>query len=311
MTLLLDIRFPVWMKEEELRDLLAPHLPGVRIQCGIGTESAPDVVMVATVKLHPGVVKALPNLKLVQKLGAGVDGIVRDPDLPPDVRVTRLRPDAAAQEIAEYCVAYVLRDQRNLQFHAASAAERTWQQKPPRRSPETVVGVLGLGHIGTRTAQAFASLGFKVIGWSRSAKTIDGVECRFGEAALSPLLSECDYIASVLPSTPNTRGLFDADRLSAMKPGAVLINVGRGDLIIEEDLIAAIESGHLGGAVLDVFREEPLPADHPLWQNDKITITPHVSGWSLDGGLLDVAENYKRLTAGGALLHEVNRQEGY
>ena len=165
----------------------------------------------------------------------------------------RLRPDAPAHEIAEYCVAYVLRDQRNLRFHDDKATQNAWQQKAPRRTPDTCVGVLGLGHIGSRTAHYFAALGFRVIGWSRSPKTIEGVDCRHGDAALAELLPDCDYIASVLPSTPNTRDLFDADRLSSLKPGAVLINVGRGDLIVEEDLISALDAGSLGGAVLDVL----------------------------------------------------------
>lgn len=311
MTLLLDIRYALWMKEEDLRDILQPLLPDVTIKCGPPKSADTDIVMLAAVKLHPGVATHLPNLKLVQKLGAGVDGIVRDPDLPAHVRVTRLRPDAAALEIAEYCVAYVLRDQRNLDFHAGNAAKGQWQQKAPRRTPSTRVGVLGLGHIGARTAKAFSSLGFQVMGWSRTAKSIDGVDCRHGDDALTDILTQCDYIASVLPSTPRTRDFFDADRLALLKPGAVLINVGRGDLIVEEDLVSALDRGHLGGAVLDVFRQEPLPADHAFWSHDKITITPHVSGWRLDDGLGDVAENYKRLSSGQALLHEVDRTEGY
>lgn len=311
MTLLLDIRYPLWMKEEDLRDILQPQLPGVTIKCGPLTGPDPEIDMVAVVRLYPGVAAHLPNLKLVQKLGAGVDGIVRDPDLPAHVRVARLRPDAAAQEIAEYCVAYVLRDQRNLDFHADNATKGQWQQKAPRRSPDTRVGVLGLGHIGARTAKAFSSLGFQVLGWSRTAKSIDGVDCRHGDDTLADILAQCDYIASVLPSTPRTRNFFDADRLALLKPGAVLINVGRGDLIVEEDLVAALDAGHIGGAVLDVFRLEPLPADHAFWAHDRITVTPHVSGWHLDGGLGDVAENYRRLASGQALLHEVNRTEGY
>jgi len=311
MALLLDIRYPLWMQEAALRDVLQPLLPGVTIKCGPLTSEDTDIVMVAVVKLHPGVAAHLPNLKLVQKLGAGVDGIVRDPDLPAHVRVTRLRPDAAAREIAEYCAAYVLRDQRNLDFHATGAANGQWLQKAPRRTPETRVGVLGLGHIGARTAKVFAALGFQVMGWSRTAKSIDGVDCRYGDEALTEILAQCDYVASVLPSTPRTRDFFNAERLALLKPSAVLINVGRGDLIVEDDLVTALDAGHLAGAVLDVFRQEPLPADHEFWSHDKITVTPHVSGWHLDGGLDDVAENYKRLVSGQALLHEVNRTEGY
>ncbi len=311
MALLIDIRDPDWMSEEALRDILVPLLPGVTIHCSIGKETLPDVKVLAAVKLYPGVAGKLPNLQLVQKLGAGVETMVGDPDLPQGVRVTRLKPNSAAQEIAEYCLAYVLRDQRNLLSHATDAARQTWNPVPPRKNSETTVGVLGLGHIGGRTARIFAGLDFRVLGWSRSLKSIDGVDCRCGEDTLPELLSQCDYVASILPSTPQTRNLFDASLISKLKPGAVLINAGRGDLIVDDDLIHTLKSGHLGGAVLDVFREEPLPRDHPFWFCENLTITPHVSGWHIDGGLDDVAANYLRLSQGQPLLHEVDRQAGY
>jgi glyoxylate/hydroxypyruvate reductase A len=173
------------------------------------------------------------------------------------------------------------------------------------------VGILGLGQIGSHTARAFAALGFQVLGWSRSPKFVEGVDCRHGPDALAPLLGVCDYAISMLPSTPATRDLFDAGMLAALKPGAWLINVGRGDLIVEADLLAALDGGRLAGAVLDVFREEPLPPDHPFWRHPRITITPHVSGWRLTGGLEQVAENYRRLQAGDPILHEVDRDAGY
>lgn len=311
MALLIDVQAPEWMSNEELRDFLRPLLPGVDIRCAPELGEASQIEMLAGVKLAPGMARALPNLRLVQKLGAGVDGFVGDPDLAPRVRVARLKPDTAAQEISEYCVAYVLREQRNLRFHAERQGARAWEVRPPRRTPETTVGVLGLGHIGGRTARAFAALNFRVLGWSRGAKAIEGVDCRHGPAALNPLLGACDYVASVLPSTAATRDLFDRKTLSAMKPGAWLLNVGRGDLIVEADLLAALDSGRLAGAVLDVFRREPLPAAHPFWDHPKVTITPHVSGWRLTGGLEDVAENYRRLRAGRPLLHEVDRKAGY
>ena len=311
MALLLDVRDPAWMREEDLRDLLAPQLPDVPIYCGLA-EAEPDrVKMVAVVGLRPGVAAQLPALQLVQKLGAGVETIMRAADLPPQVRVARLKPQSAAQEIAEYCLAYVLRDQRQLLRYEADTQAKRWDPVPPRQAGKTTVGVLGLGHIGAEVARRFARLDFRVLGWSRSLKTVEGVTCSAGLEALPAMLATCDHVISVLPSTPETRDLFDAQRLAQMKSGARLINVGRGDLIVEEDLLAALDSGHLAGAVLDVFRQEPLPPDHPFWSHDKITVTPHVSGWHLDDGLLDVAENYKRLIAGAPLLHEVDRRAGY
>jgi glyoxylate/hydroxypyruvate reductase A len=311
MSLWIDIRDPNWMREEELYDLLAPHLPGVTIHTGEPQGNHEDVTMLAAIKLHPGVASKFPNLQLVQKLGAGVDTMVRDPDLPAQVRITRLKPDGPAREIAEYCLAYVLRNQRHLQQYETDSSAARWQPVAPRESPKTTIGVLGLGHIGARTARTFAALDFRVIGWSRSEKTIGGVDCRWGDEALPGLLGECDYVASILPSTDKTRDLFDAQLLSSMKPNAVLINAGRGDLIVEDDLITALQQGHLSGAVLDVFKQEPLPPEHPFWQHPKITVTPHVSGWHLDGGLLDIAENYKRLCGGQPLINEIDRSAGY
>ena len=311
MALLIDIGQPDWMKDEELRDALAPMLPDVPIHCGPPGGVMEDVVMLAVSTLRRQIAPSLPNLKLVQKLGAGVETIVNSPDLPPTVRVTRLKPDTPAKEIAEYCLAYVLRDQRNLLQHAADAANRVWNSFGPKKTAEATVGVLGLGHIGGRTAQLFSSLGYRTLGWSRSAKQIDGVECRHGMAALPELLAECDYVASILPSTADTTDLFDAEMLGHMKAGSMLINAGRGTLIVDGDLTRALEAGKPAHAVLDVFRQEPLPADHPFWDNPRITITPHVSGWNLDGGLQDVAENYRRLTGGRPLLHEVDRSAGY
>jgi glyoxylate/hydroxypyruvate reductase A len=311
MALQIDIRQPEWMREESLRDLLAPHLPGVPIHCGPPGDHAADIIMLATVKLHPGVAARLPNLKLVQKLGAGVDGIVRDPDLPARVRVCRLKPDAPAQEIAEYFAAHVLGRLRHIDRYRDQAVRGEWTQHPPGQCRGTTVAVLGLGHIGSVVADIFVRLGFRVMGWSRSLKDLPGVAAYSGEDGLDTVLGDADFIASVLPSTPQTAGLFDAARLSRLKPGAVLMNAGRGDLVIESDLLRALDAGCPAGAVLDVFATEPLPPEHPFWSHPKITVTPHVSGWHLEEGLDDVAENYRRLVAGEPLLHEVDRSAGY
>ena len=311
MALLIDVQQPDWMKDEDLRDELAPMLPGVSIYCGPPNGPMDDVVMLAVSKLAATTVPHLPNLQLVQKLGAGVETIVKNPDLPASVRVTRLKPDTPAKEIAEYCLAYVLRDQRNMLQHAEDARHHRWNSFGPRKTADTTVGVLGLGHIGGYTAKLFAQLGFRTLGWSRSSKDIEGVDCRFGLDTLPALLSECDYVASILPSTDETTDLFDASMLANMKQGSMLINAGRGTLIVDDDLIQALGGDRPAHAVLDVFREEPLPNDHPFWGNGKISITPHVSGWNLDGGLQDVAENYRRLVEGSPLLHEVDRNAGY
>lgn len=311
MALLIDIRQPEWLGEAALRDLLAPRLPGVEIFIDDPGERAGEVIMLATVALHHGVAASLPNLRLVQKLGAGVDGIVRDPDLAPSVRVCRLKPAAPAREIAEYFLAHVLNRQQHIARYRDQARDHQWRQHAPRQSRGTVVAVLGLGHIGATVATTFAGMGFTVLGWSRTAKNLPGVTCHQGRESLGTVLADADYVAAVLPSTPLTAGLFDATMLARMKPGSVLMNAGRGDLIVMEDLVASLDGGNVAGAVLDVFPREPLPADDPLWDHPGITITPHVSGWHLEDGLEDVAENYLRLVSGRPLLHEVDRAAGY
>jgi glyoxylate/hydroxypyruvate reductase A len=311
MTLLIDIRAPQWMRDQALRDLLAPHLPGVEILCGPPTEPLPSVLAVATNQLQPDVAPMLPNLRLVQKLGAGVETMLTDPNLPQHVRIARLEPSVQADEIAEYCLAELLAELRNIRGYLHDQKAGHWHGEAPRRAAETSVLVLGLGHIGRRVAERLALNGFQTSGWSRTQKSIPAINCYCGETDLKLALGRSDFVISVLPSTAETRGLANADMFGAMKPGAVFLNVGRGDLVVEADLIEALNSGHLGGAALDVFHVEPLPQDHPFWTHDKITVTPHVSGWSLGEGLLDVAENYKRLVAGQPLLREINRKTGY
>ena len=311
MSLLIDIRKPEWLEEQALADLLAPALPGVRIHVGAADGPLDGVTTLATSQLDTALLPRLPSLQLIQKLGAGVETMLSVPDLPPHIRVARLKAEEAAGEIAEYCLAYVLAGQRNMRQHMADEARLSWNPLPPIARAETTVAVLGLGHIGRKTAEVFAALGFRTLGWSRSAKTIAGATALSGAAGLHKVLTEADYVCAILPSTPETRDLFDAGLLARMKPGATLINCGRGDLIVEADLVSALDQGRPAHAVLDVFRTEPLPKDHPFWTHRRVTVTPHVSGWRTDKSLLDVAENYRRLSAGEALLNEVDRSVGY
>lgn len=310
MALLIDIGLPDWLEDETLHAELQPLLPGVRIHLGPPSGPLPDVTMLACTRLFPGRLAHLPNLRLIQKLGAGVETMVSSPDLPAEVRIARLSQDIQGREIAEYCLTYVLAHQRNLFAHVCDQADRAWRPRAPRRTAHTTVAVLGLGHIGAAVARLFASVGFRTLGWSRSAKALSGIETFAGHKTLSDVLGQADYVAAILPSTPETRRLFDSARLARMKPGAVLVNVGRGDLIDEDALIRALDEGTPGQTVLDVLGTEPLPSDSPLWAHPSITVTPHVSGWHLDS-FADVAENYRRLTDGRRLLNEVDRSAGY
>lgn len=311
MALLIDTGLSDWMSNAEIAETILRLAPGAEVRTPETLGNPDEISMIAVVGLTNDHLHQFPNLKLVQKLGAGVETIVGNPNLPPHIRVARLKPDAPAREIAEWFLAYVLRTQRHMAFHEAAQKRAEWLPKEPILTPDTVVGVLGLGHIGNRTARMLRAVGFQVIGWSRSAKQIDGVECLHGQDALPDMLGRCDHVCAILPSTPQTKGLFDAGLLAAMKPGSQLLNAGRGDLIDEDALIAALDSGTPGHAVLDVTRREPLPHDSPLWRHPGVTITPHVSGWHLGDALSDVAENFQRLTTGAPLVHEVDRDRGY
>jgi glyoxylate/hydroxypyruvate reductase len=311
MSMLIDIRMPNWMTDKALFELLSPLLPGVKLRYGPPDKPLTDVKVLAANQMFPGMAEMLPNLELVQKLGAGVETMIRDPNLPDHIRIARLEPTIQADEIAEYCLAEVLAELRNIHGYQRDQRIASWDGKEPRRAAETTVAVLGLGHIGGQVAQGFVRNGFQTLGWSRNQKSIDGVACHVGSVGLKQVLGQADFVISVLPSTADTRQLANTDFFRKMKPGSYLINVGRGDLVIDDDLIAAVHAKHLAGATLDVLNAEPLPAGHPFWQMPEIAITPHVSGWSLGDGVLDVAENYKRLISDQPLLREIDRSLGY
>ncbi|NIZ13418.1 NAD(P)-dependent oxidoreductase [Phaeobacter sp. HF9A] len=311
MALLIEIGHDGWYSAEEL----AAELQSLDPEADIRPISAPgdlsEITMLAVSTLRSDIASQLPNLQLVQKLGAGVETIVSHPSIAPNVRVARLKPQEPAREIAQYCLAYVLRGTRNMDYHEKAQARAIWDPVPPRRPHEVTVGVLGLGHIGGLTAKLMRDIGFKTLGWSRSQEDLDGITCLSGDAGLTEILTASDYLCAILPSTAETRELLNADRLALMKEGSTLINAGRGDLINEPALISALYQRRPGHAVLDVMCKEPLPTESPLWKHPCVTLTPHVSGWHLGDALGDVVENLHRLTEGRDLLHEVDRQRGY
>ena len=170
---------------------------------------------------------------------------------------------------------------------------------------------MGLGVIGSMVARRFVENRFRVTGWSRSEKNIADVECFYGDDQLPAILRIADYIVCILPSTPGTVNLFDHDRFSLMKPGSVIVNCGRGDLIDEADLIEALDDDKISAAILDVVQIEPLPVNSPLWVHPRVVLTPHISGWHLGDAIKDIAENLRRLENSEPLLYLVNRELGY
>jgi glyoxylate/hydroxypyruvate reductase A len=311
MALLIDIKQPEWMEDETLRAELLQHSPGADIRVGAEPGNLDEIEMLTVSSYSPGEALRYPNLKLIQKTGAGVNNILADTALPDSIQVTRLDTSTSGAEMAEYALAYVLQQQRHLREYQRHQADSEWVAYPPRKAAETTVAVMGLGRIGVLVGERFVANGFKVAGWSRSLKQLDRIDCFDGDQGLTQMLALADYVVSVLPSTPQTLNMFDKSLFSRFRPKAFFINVGRGDLVDETELMQSLDEGLLAGAILDVMSVEPLPGDHPLWLHPRVQLTPHISGYHLGDAVIDIAENFRRLQNGEPLLHPVDRARGY
>jgi glyoxylate/hydroxypyruvate reductase len=230
----------------------------------------------------PGLLATFPNLKAIFNLGAGVNHLLADPALPP-VPLTRVVHRDLTMRLVEYVLLHVLMIHRRQRMYDAQQRERVWKVNAQPAAGEVFVGVMGLGAIGGAVAQALARLGFAVAGWSRTPRSVEGVETFHGKAGLDEFLTRSEILVCLLPATAETAGLLDLALLRKLKRdgaagGAWLINAGRGTLQVDADIIAALEEGALAGATLDVFQTEPLPVTSPLWTHPKVTITPHNAG---------------------------------
>lgn len=234
---------------------------------------------VAAWKPPEGVIATLPRLKAIFNLGAGVDALLADRTLPA-VPIVRVVDPNLTKRMTEYVVLHVLDHHRQMRLHRAAQARREWIG-PDQHSADAVrVGLMGLGEIAQDAAQVLLRLGFQVSGWSRSPRHVDGVACYSGADGLKPFLARTDILVVLLPLTPDTRGIVDTRLLKGLARDGVLgrpvlINAGRGGLQVERDILACLDDGTLGGATLDVFEQEPLPADSALWTHPLVTITPH------------------------------------
>lgn len=284
---------------------------------GIDLRQADDIADPAQVrhalvwKPPHGFFARYPNLGLVVNLGAGVDALVGRDDLP-EVPITRLSDPKMARMMAGYVLFAVTRHARDIPaFERAQRASR-WDYIHPR-DPETItVGVLGLGELGLTAARECARQGYRVHGWSNTLKTEDGIATSAGLEALPDILGASDILVCMLPQTPQTQGMLSAERLAQMKRGAAFVNVSRGSIVDEPALIAALRSGQIAEATLDVFTSEPLSSDSPLWAMDNVLITPHLASVALPGSAArQIGENVRRLSAGQGLLSRVDPRRGY
>lgn len=300
-----------WENAAEWRRRIAEALPEAELKVWpeLGDRRAIDFAFVW--KPPPGALADLPNLKGVCALGAGVDDLLRQPDLPA-APIARLVDPLMAERMAEYVVGQALRHHLRADDYAAQQRAGVWRRLPYKDASQRTVAVLGLGALGARAAERLAAQGFRVVGWSRSARRLAGIDCRHGADGLAALLPETEILVCLLPLTEATRGMLNARLFQRLPDGAALINVARGAHLVEADLLAALESGKLAGATLDVFAEEPPPEAHPFWRHPKILMTPHVSSLSEPRTAAPIlAAQYRRAMRGEALRDLVDRAAGY
>jgi glyoxylate/hydroxypyruvate reductase A len=232
-----------------------------------------------------------------------------DPTLP-DLPLSRIVDPALASSMVNYLAGIVLHYQLRLDLFQRQQQQQLWKPKSPRTIKQ--ICVLGLGELGQAATQYFLSQGYRVSGWSRSLKQLDGIHCYAGETGFNEAVSDADLVICLLPLTPDTTNFLNTERFSAFKQGAILINVARGAIVDDQALLAALDNGHLQAACLDVFREEPLPAKDPFWKHPAVLVTPHCSAiTNVDTAIHQIVENYQRTVNGLPLKHLVNRERGY
>jgi glyoxylate/hydroxypyruvate reductase len=244
--------------------------------------------------------------------GAGVDRLLGRAEIPEALPLVRLEDAGMARQMAEYCCHEVFRVYRRWDEYEAQQRACVWRELEPVPADEFAVGVLGLGALGSHVARTLAGFGYRVLGHARSPRAIEGVECFAGDVALPAFLANCSVLILMAPLTDETRDLIDARALAALPPGAWLVNVARGGLVDEEALLAALDSGRLAGATLDVFRIEPLPDDHPFWRHPRVRVTPHASAVTLvPESARQIAGKILSLERGEAVSGVVDRARGY
>src|SRR5246127_3789371 len=275
-----------------------------------------DVHFAAVWKPVPGELAGFPNLKVIFNLGAGVDALMADKTLP-DVPLVRVAVDDLTDRMAEYVALHVLMHHRQELYLRQSQREKRWAPRYQWPASAVSVGILGLGVLGAHAAEVLRRIGFRVAGWSRSEKRIDGVDCFHGAAQLDAFLERSDILVSLLPLTADTRGILNRALFAKLRRNGplgapVIINAGRGALQNEADILACLDDGTLGAASLDVFEKEPLPADSPFWTHPKVVLTPHNAADTDPDEISEyVARQIERFEAGAGLENVVDPSRGY
>lgn len=250
-------------------------------------------------------------LQAVFNMGAGVDALLQR-DMRPDLPIVRLQDAGMGVQMAEYVCHALIRHTRDFALFEDQAQRGQWREPPALDRLDFPVGILGQGVLGEQVARAVQHFGFPVLGWSRTERQLDGVRSFHGQAQLAQFLANTRVLVNLLPLTPQTENLLNRATLSQLRSGAYLINIARGRHVVDEDLLALLDSGHIAGATLDVFRTEPLPAEHPFWRHPQIRVTPHIAGRTmLQDTVQQIAANIVALQKGQPITGLVDRARGY
>ncbi len=299
-------RIDIW------QDALAKLLPDLEVRVWPDVGNVADIEFALVWNPPVGELAKLPNLKAIFSMGAGIDHLASDPDLPKEIPVVRMVDEGLTLGMTEFVVMAVLRHHRRINDYQAQQRQKHWEQLVTPLASDRKVGILGLGVLGADSAEKLAYLGFDVAGWSRTQKELPGIESYSGEEGLRSFLKRTEILVCLLPLTAGTKGILNSENLGLLPRGASLINVARGGHMVPEDVLAALESGQLAEATLDVFPEEPLPTHSPFWDHPKVLVIPHCASVTLPKtAAANVARGIEAVWRGEALQNVVDFEKGY
>ncbi|MGA3683692.1 2-hydroxyacid dehydrogenase [Pseudomonas graminis] len=298
-------RAPHW------QTLFAEHAPDIEWRAWPDIGNPEEVEYLAAWQAPDDLTQLLPNLKVLFALSAGVDQLDLS-RLPADLPVVRLLDPGITRGMCEYATWAVLSLHRDMLRYREQQAARRWQAHLLQPAENRRVGVMGLGTQAQQILATLVPFGFALSGWARSVREIEGVDCFAGQAQLSAFLGQCDILLCVLPLTEQTEGILDRNLFALLPRGAGLVNMGRGGHLVEGDLLEALESGQLGGAILDVLQVEPAGSDHPFWGHPQVVLTPHVAAMTQPASAFGVLlENIRRFERGERMVGQIDRNRGY
>lgn len=298
-------------KLEDWQEKLAALFVDTKVEVYPEISNPNDVEFIVAWKPHEGYIKEFPNAKVIQSAGAGIDHLLHT-KLPEEVKVTRIVDEGLKQEMFEHVLACVMISMKNMYKYSKDKENKSWSPTSYQSIKETTISILGLGEIGKFVSEKLVNIGFKIKGWSNSHKQLNGVESFSGKDEVHKAINNTNFIVNILPLTNETKGILNRDLFSKVSENTVLINVGRGAHLVDNDLIDAIDSNLIKEAYLDVFNEEPLPIDHPFWENEKVFMTPHVASiTNTSSALLQIEDNYNKMKQKAILNNEVSLEKGY